>query len=99
MECFIITVPYPVRSCEASAIQKSIAPLGWDLTPIVSRVCRRVENDDDTHRRRGRAQVGDPHFLPGRLNFARLVPRLVSSEVRENVRSVRHHFEQQGVIH
>ena len=55
---------------------------GGDLTPIASRVCRRVENDDDTHRRRGRAQIGDPHFLPGRLNFARPVPRLVSSEVR-----------------
>ena len=44
---------------------------GGDLTPISSGVCRCVEKDDDTHRRRGRAQVADPHFLPRRLNFAR----------------------------
>ena len=32
-----------------------------DPTPISSRVCGRVENDDDTHRRRGRAQVSLIH--------------------------------------
>ena len=39
---------------------------GGDLTPISRRVCGRVENNDHTHRRRGCAQVADPHFLPGR---------------------------------